>query len=165
MNLAGTKYWIPIKDGDARARGLYHHHYSRYVYADGRNPMKIIGPGEYMCLLTEDSRALFVWRKFIDASGQKGINNSIFRNEGDILSSLLIREAVEMAWQRWPGERLYTYIAPKKIRSTNPGYCYLQAGWSKCGMTGKGLIIMELVANKKNDKKYQILVKTVDNHA
>jgi hypothetical protein len=144
--ITGTKYWIPVKDADTRARYLYHQHYSCYHYADGRKPLKIIGPGEYMLMLTQDCTAVWAWRKFIDASGQKGINNSIFRNEGDILSSLLIQEAVDMAWKRWPSERrLYTYINKKRIRSTNPGYCYLQAGWVKCGKTKKGLLILELI--------------------
>ena len=145
VTMTGTKYWIPIKDADDRARALYHRHYSCYHYADGRNPLKIIGPGEYMLMLTQDCKAVWAWRKFIDDSGQKGINNSIFRNEGETLSSLLIKEADEMAWDRWPEPRHYTYVDPKKIRSSNPGYCYIQAGWNKCGVTGKGLIILEIV--------------------
>ena len=39
------------------------------------------------------------------------------------------------AWKRWPGERLYTYVDPKKIKSTNPGYCFKVCGWRKCGVT------------------------------
>jgi len=49
--------------------------------------------GIYYEALKEGRKALFVWRKFEDDSGQKGINCSIFRNESDILSSDLIREA------------------------------------------------------------------------
>jgi hypothetical protein len=101
------------------------------------------GPGEKMVLLTENKDALFVWRKFIDRSGQKGVNCAVFRNEGKILSSKLIIESVKIAQQKWPGERLYTYVNAKKIRSTNPGYCFLVAGWKKCGITKKGLIILE----------------------
>ncbi|NIO81234.1 MAG: hypothetical protein GTN53_11525 [Candidatus Aminicenantes bacterium] len=68
---------------------------------------------------------LFAWRKFKDdcidertGLSQAGINNSIFRNEQpDIyLSSDLILWAEELAWERWPGERLYTYIDIKKIK-------------------------------------------------
>jgi len=47
---------------------------------------------------------------------------------------------------KWPGERLYTYVNSHKIRSTNPGYCFLRAGWRKCGMTKGGLIILEKLA-------------------
>ena len=123
------KYWISVRDGDPRVRGMYNRHYSSYQYKDGRHPLKTVGPGEYICLLTVDCRALFIWRKFIDASGQEGINCAVFRNEGEILSSTLILEAEEWSFNRWPGERLYTYINSKGIESTNPGYCFKMAGW------------------------------------
>ena len=123
--------WFAVKDGDPTARNIFSRHYSRYLYADGRKPKLFVGPGEKMVLLTTDGTALFVWRKFIDDSGQQGVNCAVFRNEGNILSSSLILEAEQIAWKRWPGERLYTYVAPKKIKSTNPGYCFLQARWKK----------------------------------
>ena len=53
-------------------------------------------------------------------------------------------QAVEIAWRRWPGERLFTYVNGGKIRSTNPGYCFLMAGWRKCGISKVGLTILEL---------------------
>ena len=84
-----------------------------------------------MVLMTLDCDALFVWRKFIDDSGERGVNCAVFRNEGPILSSTLILEAEQLAWGRWPGERLYTYVDARKIRSTNPGYCFLMAGWRR----------------------------------
>ena len=96
-----------------------------------------------MVLLTQENNALFVWKKFIDASGQQGVNCAVFRNEGTIKSSALIEEAVELAQRRWPGERLYTYVNAKKIRSTNPGYCFIKAGWKKYGLTKGGLVILE----------------------
>jgi len=94
-------------------------------------------------LMTSDAAALFVWRKFNDASGQKGINCAIFRNEGPLLSSMLILEAEEWARARWPNERFYTYINGKKIKSKNPGYCFKRAGWKTCGKTKGGLWILE----------------------
>lgn len=135
--------WIRVKDGDDRARGLFHRHYSYRRYADGRNPRQFVGPGEHIVLLTVDCRALFIWRKFIDASGQQGVNCSVFRNESPHLSSDLIRGACIIAWQRWPGERLYTYVNPRRIRSTNPGYCFLAAGWQRCGTTKGQLAILQ----------------------
>ena len=53
------------------------------------------------------------------------------RNEGPLRSSDLIRGAVRLAWQRWPGATLYTYVDAARIRSTNPGYCFLAAGWRR----------------------------------
>jgi hypothetical protein len=123
---------------------LYNRHYSSRHYQDKRKVTRFIGPGEYLALLTPDSRALFVWRKFLSDNDQTGINCAVFRNEGPYLSSELITEAEQLAWQRWPGERLYTYINAKKIKSTNPGYCFKKAGWKEIGKTKKlGLIILE----------------------
>lgn len=137
-------YWQSIKDGDAQARYIFDRHYSRRHYADGRKPKLFVGPGEKTILVTADYSALFIWRKFIDASGQTGVNCAVFRNESSILSSVLILEAEQRAWVRWPGERLYTYVDAKKIKSTNPGYCFLKAGWQKCGITKRqSLIILE----------------------
>ena len=136
-------HWYGVKDGNYTALNLYLRHYSARRYKDGRVRKLFCGPGEKMVLLTNDNDAVFVWRKFIDDSGQKGINCSIFRNEGTILSSVLIQEAVDIAQKRWPNERFYTYVNPKKIQSTNPGYCFIKSGWKKCGTTKGGLIILE----------------------
>ena len=136
--------WYGVKDGDPVARSIFDRHYSRRHYKDGRKPKLFVGPGEKMVLMTSDASALFVWRKFISDGGQSGVNCAVFRNEGNALSSALILEAEELAWERWPGERLYTYVWPAKIRSTNPGFCFQKAGWRKCGITKKKrMIILE----------------------
>ncbi len=127
--------WRVVRDADPVARSIFHRHYSRYIYRDGRDPKKFVGPGESMILVTWEDDALFVWRRFISADGQRGVNCAVFRNEGSILSSYLILEAEKMAAVRWPGERFFTYVNPRKIRSTNPGFCFKQAGWRPCGVT------------------------------
>jgi hypothetical protein len=137
------KYWHGVKDGNPSALALYERHYSCYRYADGRERKLFCGPGQKLVLLTEKSDALFVWRKFIDASGERGVNCAVFRNEGGTLSSLLIMEAEEIGRRKWPGERFYTYVDPKKIRSVNPGCCFKCAGWRECGRTKGGLLILE----------------------
>lgn len=144
-DLALCGYWIPVRDGDDRLRGLMHRHYSARHYRDGRKPRKVIGPGEYIALMTIDCQAAFIWRKFISDDGQEGVNCSMFRNEGNLLSSQLIIEADDIAWQRWPGQRLYTYIGDNKIKSVNPGYCFKKAGWRFCGRNKSGkLSILEM---------------------
>jgi hypothetical protein len=150
--------WRMVKDGDPRAFEIMQRHYTYQAYRDGRrelprnpNRMLFVGPGEKMVLL-HSSGALFVWRKFIDKSGQKGVNCAVFRNESNILSSKLILEAEEIANKRWPGERFYTYVNAKKVRSKNPGFCFLKAGWNKCGKTqAKKLIILEKCNGNKQD--------------
>jgi len=139
--------WLPVKDGNDTGRDIFDNHYSRYHYADGRKPLLYVGPGEKMVLLTPDALALFIWRKFISGDGQQGVNCAVFRNEGPQLSSDLIREAVTLAWERWPGARLYTYVNPNGIRrKRDPGRCFLKAGWNYCGETKwNKLRILELL--------------------
>lgn len=151
MSMLPDMLWLPARDCDSRAYALFSRHYSASPYADGRrrdpsnpNRFSFVGPGEKMVLLTADCRALFVWRKFISRDGQHGVNCAVFRNEGDELSSRLILEAEELAWGRWPGARLYTYVNSRKVQSANPGYCFKKAGWRACGFTkSKGLLILE----------------------
>ena len=139
--------WVRIRDAHPTARSLFVRHYSYRPYRDGRRPLKFVGPGEYIALVTPEADALFVWRKFISGDGQQGVNCSVFRNESRFLSSELIIEASNIAWERWPGERLYTYVNPRKIQSTNPGYCFIMAGWRKCGVTKVNkLVILEKTA-------------------
>ncbi len=153
MQLLDTgSLWLSAQDGDARAYAIMRRHYSFHEYKDNRrrvgggyrNRHLFVGPGEKMVLMTPMCDALFVWRKFIDKSGQVGVNCAVFRNESTYLASMLILDAERVAWQRWPGERLYTYVKAKAIQSSNPGYCFQMAGWRKCGVTkAQKLIILE----------------------
>jgi hypothetical protein len=83
-----------------------------------------------------DDRSRFIWR------------NMLFRNLGAGLSSELIESALAMTYVAWierygrlPDERLRTEIDVAKVRSTNPGYCYLKAGWVK-GETRRGKLYL-----------------------
>lgn len=136
--------WIEVQDGNDTARALFDRHYSRRRFASGVRPLLIVGPGEKLVLVTGCARAVFAWRKFISDNGQDGVNCAIFRNEGAGRSSDLILSAETYARARWPGERFYTYVDAGSVRSTNPGYCFLMAGWRRCGVTAKrGRLILE----------------------
>lgn len=136
--------WWLTKDGDADCYALYERHYSAQKNRN-RKIRQFVGPGEAIVLRTFDGDACFVWRKFIDDSGEGGVNCAFFRNESGHQSSQLIRQADAVADLVWPGERHYTYVDSTAIRSTNPGFCFLRAGWKRCGRTGKGLIVLERV--------------------
>lgn len=142
---ASNPLWWLTKDSDLDCVELYDRHYSRYVYKDGRarRADQFVGPGEKVVLRTERADALFVWRYFHDDSGQQGINCAVFRNESSHRSSYLIRQADSIADCLWPGRRHYTYVDPAKIASTNPGFCFIAAGWKRCGRTKGGLVILE----------------------
>lgn len=132
-------HWIEVRDGDCRGLGLYLRHYSARK-ARGLNPVgsvrgnraRFVGPGEKLVLLTADASAVFAWRfpKYRQDE-ESGVECTIFRNEGPTLSSELIREAVKRAWAKWPGERLFTFVDPKSVGSSNPGWCFIQAGWTR----------------------------------
>lgn len=142
--------WYPSTKFDPRVVGLYARHYSSKVNGGtipGWLRCGVAAPGESMTLMTTDCSALFLWLKQeYRADDQYGVNCAIFRNEGNRLSSDLIREAAVLAWSRWPGERLYTFVDPKEIKSTNPGYSFMAAGWHRLKeRTTRGLVILELV--------------------
>jgi len=146
-------HWLVVNHRDVRALGLFERHYSARHDARrraGRRRAGFVGPGENLVLMTELCDALFVWRnERFRRDMQIGVNCAVFRNEGNILSSELIREAENWAWGKWPGERLFTFVDPRKVRSTNPGYCFLVAGWHRCGLTQTGLVILEKRANSE----------------
>jgi hypothetical protein len=136
--------WWLTRDADRDCLRLYERHYSCHRYADGRRRTQFVGPGEVIVLRTFAGDAFFVWRKFIDDSGQVGVNCAAFRNEGPHPSSELVRQADAVADCAWPGERHYTFVNPKEVRSANPGYCFLVAGWRRLReRTKSGLMILE----------------------
>ena len=144
--------WIPIRDGNSTAMSIFKRHYTA---RECRKIEQFIGPGEKMALISPDARALFAWRKFISDAGEIGVNCAVFRNEGSSLgvSSELIELACQIAWDRWSGERLYTYVDPSKLHTAKrrgreycpwpPGRCFIEAGFSLCGKTASGKIILE----------------------
>lgn len=143
--------WHRVSNRDPRVIALYNRQYSA---ARGRKAGRyrggIAGNGESITLLTGDGRAVFNWiRQDSRRDGQIGVNCSVFRNEGPALSSELIRAACALAWQRWPGERLWTYVdgdatARRRGRAHPPGCCFIMAGWTLLPeRSRRGLYILE----------------------
>ena len=73
--------------------------------------------------------------------------NSLFRNEGDHLSSDLIRRAVAHTRYKWPDVPelgIVSFVDAGKVRrKRDPGRCYLRAGWSHVGFTQGGLHVFQ----------------------
>lgn len=158
-NLFGYK-WLITHDGDPRVFALYSRHYSCYQYADNRranrsyqNRFLCMGPGEKLVLISPCGKAIFGWRKFLDGSGQLGINCAFFRNEGafdgQVLSSDLILAAEQVAHQKWGGElRFYTYVNTRQVKGD--GACFKHAGWQKVGRTK----VNNLLILAKNSRQF-----------
>jgi len=143
--------WVELLDGDESVRTIFDRHYSRHVYADGRKPKLFMGPGEKIVLMQADGSAIFGWRKFKSDDGQQGVNCAIFRREdGDEKGSALIASARKFAHARWPGERLFTYVDPRKVKPTMIkggrfpvwGYCFYRDGWTFDCVTKSGKITL-----------------------
>lgn len=126
---------------DGEMAALADRHYSRRT----RGARQFLYSGRKLVLRNAEGTVLFAWL-YPDASmrmdGQRGYNNAIFRNESSRLSSEIIIEAERMAFAKWGPNRLYTYIDAAQVKSPNPGYCFLKAGWKKRGLSKSGKILM-----------------------
>ncbi|WP_454917327.1 hypothetical protein [Xanthobacter sediminis] len=146
----GWSGWIEVRDGDDTARAIFDRHYSRGAHRDRSRSKLICGPGEKFLLLSANADALCVWRRAHHrADGQSGVNCAVFRREGGEVASVQLRAAMALAWQKWPGERLFTFVDPRAVpptwRASRPtwGHCFYEAGWRFVGLTAKGLHILE----------------------
>lgn len=136
--------WMLTHKGDRSCRLLADRHYSRQHVG---HPM-FTRPGRNLVLRTADGMATWVTWSGIRDDGMEAFECTIFRNESEILSSDLIKDAVAATraeWGTFPKDGLITYVAANKIRSVNPGYCFKQAGWKVIGKSKvKGLILLQL---------------------
>jgi hypothetical protein len=73
---------------------------------------------------------------------------SLFRNEGDVLSSELVREAVAATLAHYgeaPALGMVTFVDAGKVRrKRDPGRCYLRAGFARVGETKGGLVALQM---------------------
>jgi hypothetical protein len=135
-------YWLISHDMNPICQKLADRHYSRKHPGSRKG---FVGPGEKLVLLSSDGRALFVWLRSdpkLRADHIDGINCTIFRNESSILSSRLILEAEKFAKERWPNLKLFTYVSKSKVKSKNPGWCFMKAGWKISGENKSGKLVL-----------------------
>lgn len=127
-------HWQRVTKFDARAAALADRHYSRRKVGSPQ----FMPPGQTIVLLTMDARAVFGWWRPDPSSGLRQMNGldgwtcTIFRNEGDALSSKLILDAEEAITEFGYGigpDGMLTYVWDSKVSSPNPGYCFKRAGW------------------------------------
>jgi hypothetical protein len=132
---------VSARFNPAAAR-LADRHYSRRKPGSPR----FMPPGQTLILLTPDADAVFGWWRPHPRSGIRAMNNldgwtcTIFRNEGQRLSSILIIEAeVELLLRHDVGpDGLLTYVFDARVRSVNPGACFRHAGWLRAGRSADG---------------------------
>lgn len=132
-------YSISLADPGVRALAMRH-------YSVKRGGDSWWSPAKMLCLTNIDRTILFVWQRPLPEyrrDGQEGYNCTLFRNEDTRLSSEIILEAEQIVIKAWGPSRAYTYVDPTKVKSPNPGYCYLKAGWKHAGQSKSGKLLLE----------------------
>ena len=112
---------------------------------------QFVPPGRCIVLINFGHTALWVtswpFAQYVKHAWAGAWVNSLFRNEGEELSSVLILDAISATRYFWeaPELGLITFVNAKKIKSTNPGYCYLKAGFKRVGKTKGGLDALQML--------------------
>jgi hypothetical protein len=86
--------------------------------------------------MTADERALWITHWPDPKLALDGLDSwrcVMFRNEGAGLSSSLIVAAMARTAELWdtapPRDGWVTWVDRAEVRSTNPGFCFMRAGW------------------------------------
>lgn len=130
--------WTLINKGDHRALSLADRHYTRQKPGSNQFCM----PGKNLVLLTEDEKALWVTWNGIRDDGSDAWECTIFRNEGDYLSSHLIVLPLGITrhmWSKPPTDGIVTYVG-KHLR----GGCLHAASFRNAGMSKSGKLLLQL---------------------
>lgn len=139
--------WHRTWRADPIARALADRHYSR------KRPgaSQFSPPGRNLTLRTAAGDAVWVtsWPliEYVDHHWGDCWTCSLFRNESDVLSSLLISEAMAATAHEFgtvPEGGFLTFVDAGKVRpKRNQGYCFLQAGYEAVGETkDRGLVVL-----------------------
>lgn len=140
--------WTLSNRADPRALPLADRHYNRQKPGS----RQFVPPGRCLVLLTLAADALWVsgWplAEYVKHAWAGAWICTCFRNESDVLSSELIREAVaatRWAWGQPPGLGMVTFVDETKVRrKRDPGRCFRRAGFELCGRTKGGLVALRL---------------------
>jgi len=138
-----------VTKADKDAVTLANRHYSRLAY--GKVGQMLGPPGRLLCFATPERDAVWVshWPYgHLALDHLDAYRCTMFRNEGNLRSSDLIREAMlltELHWQGLPSDGWLTWVDGNLIESEIPGYCFRRAGWKhdrawKPTRSGTGLI-------------------------
>ena len=139
-------HWTLSYHCDPLAVPLADRHYSRKTVGSPQ----FTPPGRKAVFLTDDQKALWVtswpYPELVAHRWPNAWICTLFRNEGPVLSSKLIREAVA-ATRHCLGEPpelgMVTWIHAKKVRrKRDPGRCFRRAGFLADGMTKNGLVAL-----------------------
>lgn len=142
--------WAKTWRADPAGAAIADRHYNRQSIGAAQ----FVPPGRCVVLRTPDAPCLWTtswpFAEYVQHAWPGAWVNSLFRNEAPdrYLSSDLITAAVAATLAEWPDPPdigIVSMVDPDKVRSSNPGYCYLMAGWSLVGRTRGGLLVYQLL--------------------
>lgn len=150
--------WQKSHRFDQEVRPLADRHYNRRK-ADSP---QFAPPGRCLVLKRPDAFWITSWpfAEYVKHAWPGAWVCSAFRNEGEALSSDLVRAAVDATlahtpWTHWPRVwcpyckvrvSMVSFIDAKHVRRKRDyGRCYIKAGWTQCkGRTKAGLYVVHL---------------------
>jgi hypothetical protein len=140
--------WSVSNRADPRSVAIADRHYNRQKIGSPQ----FVPPGRCFVLRHEDS-ALWVtswpFAQYVKHAWAGAWVNSLFRNESDYLSSMLIVDAVAATRWRWPEVPelgMVTFVDPKKVKKKRDfGRCYRRAGFTHVGRTKGGLLAFQML--------------------
>jgi hypothetical protein len=131
-----TENWREVSKCNPIARSLADGHYTYRPVKSRKMGREVGPPGQKIVMLTPDGRAVWgshrpaPWSGVKRADGFEGATCFIYRNTGySVMSSALIREAVGYTASLWGVSRFLTYVGVEYVGSSNPGYCFIKAGF------------------------------------
>jgi hypothetical protein len=147
--------WTLSHSRDARARELADRHYSRKKPGSSR----FVPPGRCFTLFFKGKVGSAVWvtswpfAEYVRHEWAGAWINSLFRNESEILSSYLIRQAIAATRWNWPDVPdlgLVTFIDTEKVKKKRDfGRCYRKAGFREVGVTKTNqLVALQLLPSE-----------------
>jgi hypothetical protein len=148
--------WRDSHRFDTRAVPLADRHYNRRKVGSPQ----FVPPGRCLVFLSACERAVWItswpFPEYVRHAWPGAWVNSLFRREGGIKASEMIRQAVAATRSIWtpPELGIVSFVNPKKVkpimRRGQPvyGYCYLKAGFRHVGYTKGGLWAWQMLPHE-----------------
>ncbi|MFH1486645.1 MAG: hypothetical protein ABIH46_11285 [Chloroflexota bacterium] len=140
-------HWHLSNRADPVAASIADRHYSRQKPGS----RQFVPPGRCLVLVADGAYWVTSWpyTEYVKHAWGGAWICSAFRNESEVLSSFLIREAVAATLWTWPDVPtlgMVTFVDANKVRhKRDPGRCFRKAGFVDCGKTKSGLWALQLL--------------------
>ena len=140
--------WELSHRADQKARVIADRHYNRQK----PGTPQFVPPGR--CFVLKQKRAVWVsswpFAQYVKHQWAGAWVNSLFRRQGGRqIASEMIRDAVAATRYHWPAIPelgMITFVDEGKVRKkTNPGRCYIEAGFTLVGKTKGGLLAFQML--------------------